>query len=73
MKKNINEEIFKGYFLNHAPLILAKGLYNNNQNVNDEIEWFTDWIKKKINTKKIRKNKNPNKIVDAVEKILTKQ
>ena len=38
MKKNINEEIFKGYFLNHAPLILAKGLYNNNQNVNDEIE-----------------------------------
>ena len=35
--KNINEEIFKGYFFNHTPLFLAKELYNSNQNVNDEI------------------------------------
>ena len=36
-EKNLNEEISKGYFLNHTPLFLAKELYNSNQNVNDEI------------------------------------
>ena len=30
-EKNINEEIFKGYFLNHTPLFLVKELYNSNQ------------------------------------------
>ena len=35
-EKNINEEIFKRYFLNNTPLFLAKELYNSNQNINEE-------------------------------------
>ena len=48
-KKNINEQIFKGYFFYHTPLVLAKWLYNRNQNTNDEIvkQWCIDWIKKR--------------------------
>ena len=49
-------------------------MYNSNQNVNDEI--FKDIngslieFKKYINTEKISKNENPNKIVNILEKIL---
>ena len=72
-EKNINEEIFEGYFFNHAPLFSAKELYNNNQNVNDQIvrninDSLTEL--KKTNTENIPKNENPNKIVYIVEKIL---
>ena len=35
-EKNINEEIFKRYFLNNTPLFLAKELYNSNQNINEK-------------------------------------
>ena len=73
-KKNINEEIFKGYFFNHTHLFLAKELYNSNENVNDEIvKDINDSLielKKDINTKKTRKNENANKIIDIVEKVL---
>ena len=31
-EENINEQIFKEYFLHHTPLFLAKELYNSNQN-----------------------------------------
>ena len=72
--KSINEEIFKVYFLNHTPLFLAKEFYNSNQNINDEVvKHINDSLielKKDINTEKIRKIKNPNKIVDIVQKIL---
>ena len=60
-EKNINEEISKGYFLNHTPLFLAKELYNSNQNVNDEIlEDINDSLielKKDINIKRFLKMK----------------
>ena len=73
-KKNINEEIFKGYFFNHTQLFLAKELYNSNENVNDEIVKDVNdsliELKKDINTKKIRKNENANEIIDTVEKVL---
>ena len=36
-EENINEQIFKEYFLYHTPLFLAKELYNNSQNENDNI------------------------------------
>ena len=66
--------MFKGYFFNHTPLFLAKELHNSNQKVNDEIvENINDSLielMKGINTKKIPKNQNPNKIVDIVEKIV---
>ena len=49
-------------------------MYNSNQNVNYEIvKDINDSLielKKNINTRKIPKNKNPNKTVDLVEKIL---
>ena len=70
-EKNLNEEISKGYFLNHTPLFLAKELYNSNQNVNDEIlKDINDSLielKKDINIKKIPKNENPNKTVNIVD------
>ena len=73
-EKNINEEVFKGYFFNHTLLFLAKELYNSNQNVNGKIvKYINDSlidIKRDINTNKIPKNKNPNKIVNIIEKIL---
>ena len=52
---------------------LGKELYNSNQIVNDKIvKDINDSLieLKNINTKKIPKNENPNKIVDIVEKIL---
>ena len=73
-EKNINEEVFKGYLFNHTLLLLAKELYNSNQNVNGKIvKYINDSLielKRDINTNKIPKNKNPNKIVNIIEKIL---
>ena len=73
-EKNLNEEIFKWYFSNHTSLFLAKELYNSNQNVNDEIVKdiidSLNELKKDINTKKIPKNGDLNKMIIIAEKIL---
>ena len=35
MKKNINEQIFRNYFLNQTVSYLTKDLYNNDEIKND--------------------------------------
>ena len=60
-EKNINEQIFKGWFFNYTQLFLAKELCNSNQIVNDKIvKDINDSLielKKDINTKKFIKMK----------------
>ena len=36
-KKNMNEQIFRGYFNCHSPSFLVKDLYEDKQNENDKI------------------------------------
>ena len=56
------------------PSILAKELYNSNQNINNEIvkqinDSLTE-LKNNIRRKRIPENENINKIIDIIKKIL---
>ena len=73
-KKNINEQILKGYLGYESPSFLVKDLYESNQNKNDMIVKYLNEslinLRNKIDIKEISKNENSKKVAYIVEKIL---
>ena len=76
-KKNINEQILKGYLGGYeSPSFLVKDLYESNQNKNDMIVKYLNEslinLRNNIDIKEISKNENSEKVAYIVEKILDK-
>ena len=75
-KKNINEQILKGYLGYESPSFLVKDLCESNQNKNDMIVKYLNEslinLRNNIDIKEISKNENSEKIAYIVEKILDK-
>lgn len=71
-KEKGNNEIFKDYFRYHNPSFIAKDLYKVNQakiqrmvnQINDALVDF----RYAVNKKTIAENKDPNKLIDLLEK-----
>ena len=72
--KNINEEIFRYYFLYQTPSYLTKVLYDSDEIKNNEIIKNINngmiELRNSINSKEVPENENPKKVFNIVEKII---
>ena len=70
--KNINEQIFRDYFLHQTPSYLTKDLYDSDEIKNDEIIKNINngliELRNSIKSKEIPENENPKILVNIVEK-----
>ena len=71
-RRNMNNQIFKEYFSYQDPSSLTKELYENNQIKIDKIlKHINESLihsRNSAHNKGVPENKNPNKIIDIVQK-----